>query len=122
MNILESTIQNLEDDFNLPGVEFIRVGLNTDQIEKYQLPHVPLKDSDSRFKSHVKRYGEVAVELDALHPETLRGIVIEALQNQFDMEDMFYHVEMEQDERERLAEIKGASVEYVTSLINGGMN
>ncbi len=87
MNILESVIQDIHDDFGLPEVQFIRVALNLDQIEEYNLPSVPIKAKDRRKETHRRRYGDIAVELDALHPGILRELATQAMESLFDMGD-----------------------------------
>jgi hypothetical protein len=56
--------------------------LNQEQIEFYNLPRVPVKDSDKRKGNFEAAYGQGQVELDALealHPGELRNIVQEAI-------------------------------------------
>ncbi len=52
-----------------------RLALNWDQIELYQPPPNPAKQTDSRFEAYVERYGDESWELDALDPATLASIV-----------------------------------------------
>ncbi len=54
------------------------IALTRDQVLAYRLPRVPIKDSDRRKGSFEERYGEGAVELDALealYPGKLARIV-----------------------------------------------
>ncbi len=56
------------------------IALIREQVESYQLPRIPVKDSDKRKKHFEERYGEGAVELDAieaLYPGELANIVKE---------------------------------------------
>ena len=56
--------------------------LTRDQVSKYRLPRIPLKDTDKRKGGFEDRHGEGAVELDALqslYPGELARIVNEAL-------------------------------------------
>jgi hypothetical protein len=43
-----------------------RVALTAEQVQRYQLPRIPIKESDQRGKRFEQRNGEGAVELDAL--------------------------------------------------------
>jgi hypothetical protein len=53
----------------------IRVALTAEQVDTYGLPENPGKASDSRASGFVERHGRlVQVELDALDPNTLRGL------------------------------------------------
>src|SRR5262249_50240880 len=57
--------------------------LTREQVEHYRLPRIPIKDIDARKASFEKRFGEGAVELDALealHPGELARLVIERVE------------------------------------------
>ena len=61
--------------------------LTADQVKRYRLPRVPVKDSDLRKANWQAHHGVGQVELDALealHPGELAGIVEGALLNYFD--------------------------------------
>ena len=49
--------------------------MTREQVREYRLPPMVPKESDPRYRRFVERYGEVAVELDALHPAVLRDII-----------------------------------------------
>jgi len=54
--------------------------LMKDQVIKYKLPRIPIKDTDRRKANFEEKFGEGAVELDALealHPGTLAKIIEE---------------------------------------------
>jgi|RhiMethySRZTD1v2_1073278.scaffolds.fasta_scaffold02865_21 hypothetical protein len=58
------------------------LALTREQVQQYQLPRVPIKESDLRKADFEERHGQGAVELDALealYPGTLGGIVRTAL-------------------------------------------
>jgi len=61
-----------------PGVEihFERLAVTEAQIDELDLPTRPTNASDARAKN----FGEVSVELDALHPDDLRALVREAIE------------------------------------------
>jgi hypothetical protein len=105
---LEATKQTLEDEMNLWDVQYVRVALNPEQVREYDLPHSPdaVKLTDTRCKTYVERFGELAVELDSLHPATLQDLATLAIQEQFDMNLILEHVEVEKIERKKIAEIK----------------
>ncbi|NHM25936.1 hypothetical protein G7K71_02705 [Desulfofundulus sp. TPOSR] len=65
-----------------PGldVKLNPIVLTREQVEKHRLPRIPVKDSDRRKAHFEERYGEGAVELDALealYPGELARIVAE---------------------------------------------
>lgn len=54
--------------------------LTREQVERYRLPRIPVKETDRRKANFEERYGEGAVELDALealHPGELAKIISE---------------------------------------------
>uniref|UniRef100_A0A7V4G6B6 Uncharacterized protein n=1 Tax=Desulfobacca acetoxidans TaxID=60893 RepID=A0A7V4G6B6_9BACT len=106
--MLEAIKQTLEDDMDLWGVEYQRVALTPEQIMSYELPHDPqaVKITDRRYRHYVERFGDLAVELDALHPQVLRQLAVEAIESHFDMDLFREQVAVEQLEQERLASIK----------------
>ncbi len=64
------------------------IALTTDQVERYNLPRVPVKDSDLRKAGWEASHGEGQVELDALealHPGELLRIVQRAMLGYFDL-------------------------------------
>jgi hypothetical protein len=68
-------------DFNVR-----RVALTRDQIIKYSLPPMPVKRSDARSDSFVASYGDEAVELDALDPNTLKLLVAQSIASYIDLD------------------------------------
>ncbi len=124
VQMFETAQQTLEDELYVIGVNFIRVGLNPEHVVAHKLPNNPdaLKWTDVRAKGYVKRFGEIAVELDALHPATLETMAKEAIEGQFDMALFEEQREVEAMERERLATIKAkvqAELENMTSHTGG---
>jgi hypothetical protein len=68
-----------------PGadIKLTPLGLIRDQVITYQLPRIPIKDSDARKARFEERYGGGAVELDALealYPGELARLVREAVE------------------------------------------
>lgn len=58
-------------------IDSVRCALMPEQVEDYDLPTDPaaLKKTDSRAKKYRKMFGDLAVELDALSPPILQGVV-----------------------------------------------
>ena len=63
-------IQDMSRRFGLE-IEFERVAITKEQIEKYNIPPAMAKKSDSRYEGFVVQHGDIAVELDALEPNVL---------------------------------------------------
>jgi hypothetical protein len=77
-----------------------RLALNMDQIEQYDPPENPAKQTDSRFEAYVLQFGESSWELDALDPATLGDVVRTAVESLRD-EDLW------NEALEREAEMRG---------------
>lgn len=56
-----------------------RLGLNMDQVEKYEPPPNPAKELDPRFKNYELLHGSESWELDALDPEVIGQLVTDAI-------------------------------------------
>lgn len=67
-------------------IEVRRLALNMDQIEAYNPPPNPAKDSDSRFEGYAAIHGEESWELDALDPDVIDQLVADALDELIDRE------------------------------------
>lgn len=76
-----------------------RIALNPEQIAAYHLPTRPGKRSDSRHAGFVARFGNVAVELDALPPDVLTELVEACILSSIDCESWYAVTEQERLER-----------------------
>jgi hypothetical protein len=52
-----------------------RIALTMEQIEQYNPPPNPAKDTDARFEDYRSLYGEESWELDALDPTSLHALI-----------------------------------------------
>jgi len=57
------------------GVEFNRLALNWDQIERFNPPPNPAKLTDSRAKAYIAEFGDDSWELDALEPSVIVELI-----------------------------------------------
>jgi len=86
-------------------VKLNNIVLTKEQVERYRLPRIPIKDSDKRKANFEDRYGEGAVELDALealHPGILASIVEENILRFWDSELQEKIVEARNEAKEEL--------------------
>jgi hypothetical protein len=99
-------------------IEFKRIGLLKEDIYKYKLPHNPdaLKKTDSRAMKHIKAYGDLAVELDALSPDVLEQKIRTAIENELDVEAFNEEVEKYNEDKANLQVIKQEVVALVAKL------
>lgn len=76
-DVRQHYIQRLEDIRDAWGrLEIKRIALNYDQVEQYQPPPNPAKQTDSRFERYVEETGLYdSWELDALEPTVLRDLI-----------------------------------------------
>jgi hypothetical protein len=81
----------------------VRIALDRNQVEEYDLPPAPGKDTDSRAADFIARHGELMqVELDALPPETLRQLYADALADFWDERTYRAVLDLEAHERAEL--------------------
>jgi hypothetical protein len=62
-----------------------RIALTREQIVDYSLPPMPVKRSDARSDGLMASYGDQAVELDALDPNTLKLLVARSIASHIDI-------------------------------------
>lgn len=71
-----------DDNKRLKGarVEVRRIALNMDQIELYEPPPNPAKETDTRYAQYMEEFGITTCwELDALEPQVINGLIQDAI-------------------------------------------
>lgn len=66
------------------GIEVRRLALNMDQIEQYDPPPNPAKDTDARFTNYQEEHGDSSWELDALEPNVIEQLIRDELETLID--------------------------------------
>ena len=85
------------------NINFERIALTEEQIEKYQLPSDLGKKSDSNYSKFVSIYGsDMVVELDSLPPDVLRKIIEDCILQNIDQGHLAQIKREERDEEIRL--------------------
>lgn len=56
-----------------------RIALNMNQIEQYDPPPNPAKQTDARFNNYSAEHGDESWELDALSPDVISGLIEEKI-------------------------------------------
>lgn len=80
-----------------------RIALNPEQVDRYNLPRLPGKETDSRAKGFIRKHGElVQVELDALPPDVLRGLYAAAIRRYWNPKAYDAVIEQENADRKVL--------------------
>ena len=84
-------------------INFERIALTQEQIEKYQLPSDPAKQSDPNYNKFVSIYGsDMVVELDSLPPDVLRKIIEDCILQNIDEGHLMWLLRKEKGEKARL--------------------
>jgi hypothetical protein len=87
--------------------EIVKCALTFGDIARYNLPPDFTKATDTRSAAFVARYGDVAVELDALPADVLRERIRDEVRNGIDLEALERTRADERADRERLDELLG---------------
>lgn len=95
--------------FGARGIDVRRMALNMDQVEQYDPPPNPAKESDSRFVEYQALHGDESWELDALEPTVLAALVEREVQS---LIDPTLWATWEKNERRTRAELKCISDSY----------
>ena len=96
---IEATISELALNAD---IYFERLAVTQEQIADFALPLRPTKRSDSRARAFEAQFGAGSVELDAIHPDTLRSIVREAIERHLPHRQLEVLKVAERSERELL--------------------
>lgn len=92
-------------DLFMGGPEFHRLALNMDQVEQYNPPPNPAKETDARFRAYRDQFGDESWELDALEPTILSNLVREAIEGIIDQDAWDRATEEENKHRRLLGEV-----------------
>ncbi len=94
-------------EFSRGSVEVVRLALNRDQIDEYDPPPNPAKETDSRFETYREEHGDESWELDALEPTVIIDLVQEAIRERITDQDAWDA--REKSEAENKLALEGAS-------------
>ena len=112
--------RDIQERLNLFGadVDVRRIALNMPQIEEFEPPPNPAKETDSRFAAYMTEYGDESWELDALSPETLDGLIRRAVTAVLNKKRW---KEAQRREADQKAELESASTRWdeVRELLDG---
>lgn len=86
-------------------VEVRRLALNMPQIEEYDPPPNPAKETDSRAQSYIDQFGESSWELDALDPTVIDQLIEDEIQGLVDHEQWAASEEQQEANREILNKV-----------------
>jgi hypothetical protein len=83
-------------------IQVHRLALNYDQVEQWQPPENPAKETDSRYQAYADQFGESSWELDAVEPRTLADLVREGIGDLIDQDQWDAVMEGEKEMRTEL--------------------
>lgn len=105
-------------------IELIRIALNPDQVDAYNLPIDTDPDAAKKGDPNYARWVEYCdeqypvaapVELDALHPSVLEAIVKHELENLLDMDEFAKQQRIEARERKTLKKMRGEMLDFAAA-------
>lgn len=87
------------------ALNFTRLALNMDQVEKYGPPPNPAKITDSRANAYIAEFGDESWELDALEPSVLEALVRESIDEVMDQNLMDEALREQEKHRDTLGQV-----------------
>lgn len=84
-------------------VEVRRIALNMEQVEEYGPPPNPAKETDSRSKEYVAKFGPHSWELDALKPSVLEKLIEDTILGYLDPDTWDDMMALQEEARRPLA-------------------
>ncbi len=120
VNIVESLLQSLKSDFYLSNATIVRVGLNQEHVERFQLADNPAeaKAGSSRCRDFVKRHGKHVYELEALTPDQLQTILSEAIETILNAEAFESEVQAEKADSRFIAGVRLRVCQAVREILS----
>jgi hypothetical protein len=104
LNMIEEDIPERLTEFEV-NVQIKHIALTMNQIQKYNPPKNPAKNTDTRFKNYEKEHGEYSWEVDALKPELLDDLLRQEIESSMDMSVFNKRLRYEQGLRNELETI-----------------
>jgi len=118
VEMLDAMKITLKEELRIDDIVFKRIALLKEDIFTYKLPHNPfaLKKTDTRARKHIERYGELAVELDAMRPDILEGRIKQAIGAELDIPAFNREVRAERQELGELKRIKKKTEAFIKTV------
>lgn len=86
-NIVETWDKHLhyEHGIDRSALHVVKVGVNPEHVQQYNLSPLPTKESSSRQKAFVAKHGDAAYELEAFEPDVLQNIMRDSIRSVIDL-------------------------------------
>jgi hypothetical protein len=122
--IAESFARSIRDDFGIAGVMASKILLRQDQVQAFGIPAngTEAKESSSKFKKFVARYGSAeAFELEAVPPKLMQSTVTEAIESTIDLAAFYRELDQEKNDAAYLQTVKNHVADsFIGMPGNGG--
>jgi len=101
----EDMVRSLKERLAFLGCEpeIIKCALTLDDVNRYSLPPDFTKATDTRQKGFIAKYGDIAVELDALALDVLTKRITDEVESRMDLNALAETKAVEETDRARLA-------------------
>lgn len=86
-------------------VDVVRIALNRDQVDEFDLPENPVKETDTRKEAYKAEFGDSSWELDAIPPDMLGSMVEHAVLSYRDDALWASAVEREAEQQEKVQDL-----------------
>jgi len=98
-------IQDRLETFEAYGIDFHRIALNMNQINKYDPPPNPTKITDSRAAGYIQEFGRKCWELDALEPQVIGELISKNVKKYRDASIYKAVLKQEREEKSMLEDV-----------------
>lgn len=107
----EDMVRSLAERLSFFGCnpEIIKCALTFEDVKRYNLPPDFTKATDTRSAAFVAKYGDLAVELDALPASVLQSRLKNEVEKRLDLKALAMVKMLETEERRQLAQAMGAN-------------
>lgn len=102
-------------------VKVERLALNMPQIEQYDPPPNPAKETDSRATAYIELYGDSSWELDALDPTVIDKLIADNLDKLINKKKWDESIAAEEERKSQLGAVKASWSQVVSFLENNGL-
>jgi hypothetical protein len=121
-NICETWAACLRDEHGVEDLTVVKVGVNPDQIEEFDLAPLPVKKTSSRAAGFEAAHGGNVYELEAFEPDQLQAIIREAIRSVLDLERFAAEQRRESEDARQLMACRKQVVELLKGIDLGDVS
>jgi len=105
--IAHSLAMSMRDDFGIARILPIKVALNAQQVQRFDLPPaMEAKESSANYRKFTSKHGTNVYELEALDPEDLQHLLYEAIDGLIDVEAFNAEIAQEKQDAAQLVALR----------------